>query len=96
VRRNRPRRQDANHAQIRDTLRDLCIAVEDTSDVGRGFPDLIVKTRKGTVLLVEVKDGEAPPSRRALTPDEEAFAGRWLSSYVVVSSVGEAIALAAR
>ena len=87
---------DRNHAEIRKVLRDLCVAVEDTSDVGRGFPDLVVKTRRGTVLMVEVKDGSKPPSRRALTPDEQAFAGRWLSAYVVVSSVDEAIAVANR
>lgn len=74
-------------------LRSLCPTVEDTSDVGRGFPDLVVKTRAGTVLLVEVKDGQAPPSRQRLTPDEAAFANRWQSSYVIVSSVDEAIAV---
>jgi len=64
--------------------------------VGRGFSDLVVKTRAGTVLLVEVKDGKKPPSARALTPDEAAFANRWQASYVIVSSVDEAIAVSRR
>lgn len=90
------RRTDANQGEIVKVLRKLCPAVEITSDVGRGFPDLVIKTRRGTVLLVEVKDGTKPPSARALTPDEVAFAGRWLSSYVVVCNADEAIAAADR
>ena len=92
----RARRVDRNHAEIRTVLRALGCEVEDLSDVGRGVPDLLVRTRQGTVLLVEVKDGEAPPSRRALTPDEAAFANRWASSYVIVSTVAEAIAASRR
>jgi len=83
---------DANHGQIRDALRALGCVVEDTSDVGRGFPDLVVRTRAGTVLLVEVKDGASPPSRQRLTPDEAALANRWQDSYVIVSSIDEAVA----
>ncbi len=90
------RRTDRNHGQIRETLRALGCIVEDLSDVGRGVPDLLVRTRAGTVLLVEVKDGEAPPSRRGLTPDEAAFANRWTSAYVIVSTVDEAIAASRR
>jgi len=90
------RRVDRNHGQIRDALRALGCVVEDTSDVGRGFPDLVVRTRAGTVLLVEVKDGEAPPSRQRLSPDEAAMANRWGSSYAIVSSVDEAVAAARR
>jgi hypothetical protein len=90
------RRVDRNHSEIRAVLRSLCPAVEDLSDVGRGVPDLLVRTRAGTVLLVEVKDGEAPPSRQRLTPDEAAFANRWTSAYVIVSTVDEAIAASRR
>lgn len=89
----RARRTDSNHAEIRAVFRRLCPAVADTSDVGRGFPDLVVLCR-GRVLLVEVKDGSKPPSARRLTPDEEGFARRWGDSYRVVTSVDEAIALA--
>jgi len=90
----RARRVDANHAQIRGVLRALCPVVEDLSDVGRGMPDLLLKTARGSVYLVEVKDGRRPPSERKLSPAEEATAVRWGASYRVVLSEDEAIALA--
>lgn len=90
----RARRTDRNHAEIRSIFRSLCPAVEDTSDVGRGFPDLLIKTARGTVLLCEIKDGAKPPSQRALTSDELKVSLRWGASYVVVKSADEAIAVA--
>lgn len=90
----RARRTDSNHAEVRDFLRKAGCVVEDTSDVGRGFPDLLVKTPKGAVLLVEIKDGSKPPSRRFLTEDERAVAVRWGESYRVVYDLAGAAALA--
>ena len=50
---------DTNHAEIRDGLRQVGHKVVDTSKFGAGFPDLIVVSRDGTmVLLTEVKDGD--------------------------------------
>ncbi len=92
----RAHRTDANHSQIRSVLRSLCPAVADTSHVGDGFADLVIKVRPGLVLLVEIKDGSKPPSARKLTPDEAAFARLWGDSYRVVTSVDEAIALVRR
>jgi hypothetical protein len=90
----RARKVDRNHAEVRDVLRSLCLAVEDLSDVGRGIPDLLVKTARAKVYLVEVKDGLLSPSRRRLTDDEVRVQARWGSSYRVVHSVDEAIELA--
>lgn len=90
----RARRTDGNQVVIVRTLRDCGCIIEVTSDVGRGFPDLVVRTPRGRVLLVEVKDGSLSPSRQALTPDERALSLRWGRSYVVVKSIDEAIALA--
>ena len=89
-------RTDGNHAEIRDLLRKLCPCVEDTSDVGRGFSDLVVKTSRGSIFMVEIKDGSLPPSRRALTEHEEKFKLRWESSYIVVTNEEEAIELSRR
>ena len=48
---------DANHAYLRDSVfRKLCPIVRDTSKFGSGFPDLLIKTRRGTVLGVEIKE----------------------------------------
>ena len=44
----------------------------------------------GVNLLVEVKDGEKPPSHRKLTDKEQNFHNRWLGPLVTVSTVEEA------
>lgn len=90
----RARRTDRNHAVIRDVLRSLCPAVCDLSDVGRGVPDLLIRTIRRSVFLVEVKNGELSPSRRKLTEAEAKMAALWGDSYRVVESVDDAIALA--
>jgi len=73
-------------------LRAAGCTVEVLSDVGRGVPDLLVGIR-GRNLLVEVKDGSLPPSRRRLTDDELAWHARWRGAVVVVHDVHEAIAI---
>lgn len=90
----RARHTDANHATIRETLRACMCVVEDLSDVGRGIPDLLVKTPRGTVLLVEVKNPAQPASKRRLSADEALVAARWGESYRVVQTADDAIALA--
>lgn len=89
-------RRDANHAEVREILREEGCEVEDTGDAGNGFPDLVVKTPRGTVILVEIKDGKKPPSARKLTDKEQKLAARWGSSYVVVEDELQARAVAKR
>lgn len=86
----RARNIDANQPAVVMAFRQMGATVEVTSDVGRGFPDCVVRTRNGTVLMVEIKDGSKPPSRWQLSPDELKFAARWGTSYVVVKSEDEA------
>jgi hypothetical protein len=69
----RPRRVDGNHADIAKAYEALGCRVRSTAALGFGFPDLVVAWG-GICSLVEVKDGTLPPSRRALTDREEAFA----------------------
>ena len=58
---------------------------------GDGIPDLLVGYR-GHTILMEVKDGTKPPSKRALTPAEEQFFMEWEGGMlVVVNSVEEAL-----
>jgi Holliday junction resolvase len=47
-------RRDGRHAEIRDGIRARGISVEDTADLGDGFPD-IVCGRGGTTYMFEVK-----------------------------------------
>jgi len=82
----RARRVDSNQAAIVALLRALGCVVEVTSDVGRGFPDLVVKTKRGRVLLIEVKDGSKPPSARKLTADEHALSRRWVGHFAIVAT----------
>lgn len=82
-------RTDAIQKDVVRELRKLGCVVEVTSRLGGGFPDLVIKTPKGTVYLVELKDGPKPLGEAQVT-----FGRRWGASYVVVRSVREAIALA--
>jgi hypothetical protein len=73
-------------------LRKVGCKVSDTSGVGRGFPDLVVRATKGDIwrtpriLLMEVKTAKGK-----LTPDQEQFIADW-PEVVVVRSVDEALA----
>jgi len=58
--------------------------------VGAGCPDALVGI-DGRNLLLEIKDGSKPPSRRALTADEIAFHAAWRGEIAVVATVAEAL-----
>ena len=85
-------RVDANQRQIVQALRAIGATVEPLHFVGRGFPDVLVGYR-GVNLLLEIKDGEKPPSARHLTPDEQEWHAKWRGQVAVVESVEEAIEL---
>jgi hypothetical protein len=73
----RAKRRDANHADIRDNLRQVPgMRVADTADLGNGFPDLVVGWM-GNIHLIEIKDENKPPSKQKLTPDEKKFFAQW-------------------
>jgi hypothetical protein len=57
--------------------------------LGQGKPDLLVGFRGRNVLL-EVKDGAKPPSRRKLTDDEADWHRDWRGQVDVVESKEEA------
>lgn len=94
----RAARVDANQAQIVSALRAAGATVEDTSAVGRGFPDLVVGYRRpgerfGNTWLMECKDGNKPPSARELTPMQIEWHVNWRGgACVVVNSPDEALA----
>ncbi len=88
----RPKKVDANQAEIFAALRKCGAVVVDTSQCsGLGF-DAVVGIR-GRVLLIEIKDGSKPPSKQALTDSEKAAQRDFGGSYHVVRSVDEALAL---
>lgn len=83
-------RTDSNQRAIVKALRDAGASVFSLANMGKGCPDLLVSRRKVTMLL-EVKDGSLPPSKRKLTPDEMYFHNTWPGLIFVVESVEEAI-----
>jgi hypothetical protein len=84
-------RIDANQNAIVDALRKAGAYVRIISQ-GDGIPDLLV-AYKGYTILMEVKDGNKPPSARKLTEAEQKFFDEWTGGMlVVVNSVEESIA----
>ena len=81
---------DANQAEIVKELRKAGASVTPTHAAGDGFPDLAVGYQ-GKTFLLEVKDGNKPPSARTLTPPQVKWHGQWLGHKAVVNDVSEAL-----
>lgn len=84
------KRIDANQNNIVESLRKIGCSVAITSMLGKGFPDIIVG-RIGLNFMLEIKDGEKPPSQRKLTPDEQKFHEAWKGQIAVVNDLEEAL-----
>jgi len=82
---------DANQARLVDALRRAGASVQHLHAVGKGCPDIAVGYR-GVTYLLEIKDGDNPPSRQKLTPDEAAWHDAWRGHVIVVASIDEALA----
>jgi len=88
----RANRIDDNQNDIVTALRKAGATVRVISQ-GEGIPDLLVGFRGETILL-EVKDGNKPPSARTLTPAEKKFFDEWEGGLcMVVKSVEDALEL---
>lgn len=86
-------RVDGNHAAIVEALRAAGCTVLHLHQVGGGCPDILAGA-DGRNLLIEIKDGSKPPSRRALTDAEAIFHATWRGQIAVASTVAEALELA--
>lgn len=82
-------RKDANQDEIVKALRAVGVSVAITHQLGNGFPDISVGW-KGDTYLFEIKDGDKPPSKQKLTPDEVKWHDEWKGSVHIVRSVTEA------
>ncbi len=88
-------RIDANQGRIVEALRGAGAYVRIISQ-GDGIPDLLVAYRGYTVLM-EVKDGDKPPSARKLTEAEQKFFDEWTGGMlVIVNSAEEALEILKR
>lgn len=83
-------RVDRNQAEITEALRAIGATVQPIHAVGDGCPDLLVGYR-GLNILLEVKDGGKPPSKRRLTEDEEAWHQKWRGQVATVETIDQAI-----
>jgi hypothetical protein len=83
-------RIDANQNDIVRALRGFGACVRIISQ-GDGIPDLLVGYQ-GRTILMEVKDGDKPPSAQKLTTAEEKFHFEWTGdTCVIVNSVEAAL-----
>ena len=83
------KRIDENQTLIVKTLRSMGCSVFDTSQVGRGFPDLVVGKNNKTI-LVEIKSDQ----KSKYTSAQELFMMNWRGSGVArIDSVDNAIRL---
>jgi len=81
---------DANHRAIAWTLKQTGCHVLSLAAVGQGCPDLLVwNPRTEQLHMLEVKDGDKPPSARKLTPHQKRFHADW--PVVVVTCIDEAL-----
>lgn len=91
---------DENQKSIVAALRKAGCMVLPLHAVGFGCPDLLVGSRNylgkpSALILLEIKDGDKPPSARRLTPDQVMFHSDWYGYPVyVVTTVSEALAAA--
>lgn len=81
-------RKDANHASIGDGLRRLQYSVLDLAQYGMSV-DYAIGWPGGAALL-EVKDGDKPPSARKLTEKEQKLRDSWEGPYVEAISLEDA------
>ena len=74
---------DANHTQVVMALQAAGATVQSLAAVGQGVPDLLVGFQ-GKTLLMEVKDGQKPPSARRLTEQQIIWHGAWRGGPVAI------------
>jgi hypothetical protein len=87
----RAARIDGNHQAVAHSLERAGATVVSLAPLGNGVPDLLVGYH-GQTFLLEVKDGEKPPSKRELTDLEREFFARWRGGDLfLVSSPAEAL-----
>lgn len=87
----RAARVDENQENVVKALRAVGASVQTLAAVGKGVPDLLVGYQ-GQTFLLEVKDGQKPPSERRLTEDQLIWHCAWRGGpLAVVDSVDAAL-----
>lgn len=86
----RAARVDNNQVEIVTALKQAGATVQVTSFAGEGMPDLLVGFR-GLNFMLEVKDGQKPPSAQALTPAQIKWHRDWRGQVTICNSVDAAL-----
>jgi len=81
---------DENQPKIVKALYQAGCDVQTLAAVGKGCPDLLVSIG-GKNYLLEIKDGDKPPSARRLTPDQVEWHRKWRGQVDIVRTVDEAL-----
>ena len=81
---------DRNQIEVVTALRQAGATVQSLATTGKGCPDLLVGYQ-GINYLLEVKDGNKPPSARLLTEDQLRWHQNWLGSVHIIKSTDEAL-----
>jgi hypothetical protein len=88
----RAAKTDANQTAVVAALRAAGCRVQSLASVGDGVPDLLVGLPNKRLILLEVKDGDKPPSDRKLTPKQVTWHAQWDGWPVyVVESIDHAL-----
>lgn len=90
----RAARTDDNQKEIVDALRKAGWSVQSIASMGGGVPDLLIgrggkNGQGGLNLLLEIKDGRKPPSKRMLTEDEREWHEKWNGNVRIVERLDD-------
>jgi hypothetical protein len=84
-------KKDANHSEIVDILTKIGASVIDMSNVGKGFPDLIVGFQSKTILM-EIKNPKTAYGKKGLNKNQVKWKEEWTGGvYCVVDSPDAAL-----
>ncbi len=85
------KRTDGNHTEIQRVVETVGATWQSLASVGKGCPDCLVGYR-GHNYVWEIKNPDQPPSKRKLTPDEEAWHAAWGGEVEVIETREDALA----
>ena len=81
---------DDNQKETVSSFRKFGCSVLHLHSIGQGCPDILVAKNYKSI-LIEIKDGNKPPSARELTPDEKIFHNEWKGLIMIVKDLHDVI-----
>jgi len=81
---------DDNQNEVVALFRKLGWSVQILSAVGCGCTDIVIGKNLVNI-MVEIKDGDKPPSKRKLTPDQLVWHSEWRGLVLIVENIDDVI-----